>query len=214
MAGQVEDAKARERAIGLGHGFFAGLAVCAGASISSSSSLTLGGGRSSIANALVSSVGGTSIRTSLCGPVRFPPRTRIVSKESALVHRTPRTAGFACPSSSTGTIARPSLSKRVTFLSPIVCQRRIRRSLIFAQVEMICKAELFSKHRRRRSVVRGESITGRDARATGILVTSARLAAGVTPAPGVYTERNAAAAFRGALFWEPGNLSKVFALVQ
>ena len=36
----------------------------------------------------------------------------------------------------------------------------------------------------------------------GILVTPARLAAGVTPAPSINTERNAAAAFRGGLLWE------------
>ena len=66
-----------------------------GFSISFSSSLTLGGGRSSIANALVSSVGGTFISTSFFGPVRLPPTTRIVSKVSGLTHRTPITAGFA-----------------------------------------------------------------------------------------------------------------------
>src|SRR5271156_2020124 len=44
-------------------------------------------------------------------------------------------------------------------------------------------------------------------RRVGILVTPARLAAGVTPAPGVHTERNAVAAFCGGLLWEAGNLS-------
>src|SRR5208283_5765865 len=63
MAGQVKDPQARERA-GLGHGFFADFPASFGASICSSSCLTLGGGKSSIANAPVSSVAGTSIRTS------------------------------------------------------------------------------------------------------------------------------------------------------
>src|SRR5271156_5461615 len=95
MPSQVEDAQARERAgAGLGHGFSVDFGV-AGASISLSSSLTLGGGKSSIANALVSSVGGTSISTSFFGPVRLPPTTRIVSKVSGFTHRTPITAGFA-----------------------------------------------------------------------------------------------------------------------
>ena len=36
----------------------------------------------------------------------------------------------------------------------------------------------------------------------GILVTPARLAAGVTPAPSINTERNAATAFREVYLWE------------
>ena len=96
MSRQVEDAQARERArAGLCHDFFADVPAPAGFSISLSSSLTLGAGRSSIANALVSSVGGISINTSFFGPVRLPPTTRIVSKVSGLTHRTPITAGFA-----------------------------------------------------------------------------------------------------------------------
>src|SRR5579862_3470314 len=95
MPGQIEDAQARERAGSrLGHGFSVDFGA-AGASISLSSSLTLGGGRSSIANALVSRVGGISISTSFFGPVRLPPTTRIVSNVSGLTHRTPITAGFA-----------------------------------------------------------------------------------------------------------------------
>src|SRR5208283_4698962 len=119
MAAQVEDPQARERA-GFGHCFFADFPASFCASICSSSCLTLGGGKSSIANAPVSSVAGTSIRTSFFGPVRLPPRTRMVSKVSGLTHRTPITAGFAWPSSSTGTTVVPSLSNRVTFLSPII----------------------------------------------------------------------------------------------
>src|SRR5580658_5927496 len=95
MPRQVEDAQTRERAgTDFGHGLSAGFGA-AGASSSLSSRLTLGAGRSSIANALVSSVGGISIRTSFFGPVRLPPTTRIVSNVSGLTHRTPITAGFA-----------------------------------------------------------------------------------------------------------------------
>src|SRR5580658_4150156 len=95
MTRKVEDAQAGERARAeFGHGLSAGFGVT-GASSSLSSSLTLGGGRSSIANALVSSVGGISISTSFFGPVRLPPTTRIVSNVSGLTHRTPITAGFA-----------------------------------------------------------------------------------------------------------------------
>jgi hypothetical protein len=45
-------------------------------------------------------------------------------------------------------------------------------------------------------------ITGKDARANWILATPARLAAGVTPAPGIYTEQNAATAFSQGVFWK------------
>src|SRR5580704_4906102 len=96
MPAQVQHPQPRKRAsAGRGHGFFAEVPACSGFSISSSSILTFGGGRSSIANALVSSVGGTSISTSFFGPVRLPPTTRIVSNVSGLTHRTPITAGFA-----------------------------------------------------------------------------------------------------------------------
>src|SRR6266851_4329711 len=142
MAAQVEHSKASERAgrAELAHGFSVDLSGCVCGSICLSSSLTLGGGRSSIANGLVSRVGGTSIRTSFFGPVRFPPRTRIVSKVSGLTHRTPSTAGFACPSSSTGTSATPSLSNMVTFLSAIGLVMNYN-PLIIAQIEMISKGE-------------------------------------------------------------------------
>src|SRR5208282_5095974 len=121
MAGQVENPQARERAgDGLGHDFFADFPAPTDSSICASFCLTLGGGKSSIANAPVSSVAGTSIRTSFLGPVRLPPCTRMVSKVMGLTHRTPITAGFAWPSSSTGTRVVPSLSNRVTFLSPII----------------------------------------------------------------------------------------------
>src|SRR5271163_1706580 len=121
MPAQVQHPQPRERAsAGPGHGFFAAVLASEGFSISSSSSLTFGGGRSSIANGLVSSVGGTSISTSFFGPVRLPPTTRIVSKVSGLTQRTPITAGSACPSSSVGTRVVPSLSNIVTFLSAII----------------------------------------------------------------------------------------------
>src|ERR1700693_5832643 len=59
MSRQVEDAQARERRGGdLRHGFSVDFGAAV-ASISFNSSLTLGGGRSSMANALVSRVGGT-----------------------------------------------------------------------------------------------------------------------------------------------------------
>src|SRR5437899_9102807 len=87
IGAQIEHAQARKRAV--------------------AHYLTLPGAlpRFSISKGLRSSVGSISFRTSLWGPVRTPPRTRMVSKVSGLTHRTPSTAGLACPSSSTGPTA-------------------------------------------------------------------------------------------------------------
>ena len=62
----------------------------------------------SIANGLRSRVGAISWMTSPLGPVRSPPRRRMVSKVSGFSQRTPSTAGLAWPSSSTGSRAGPT----------------------------------------------------------------------------------------------------------